>query len=53
MRLVDNEDDDIETALGKVAKTITKEAVQLKRDQSTYETRICLTLLTLLSCQQQ
>ena len=58
MRLVDNEEDDIETALGRVAKTITKEAVHLKRDQSTYETRICLddvladsspTLLSLLS----
>ena len=58
MKLVANDEDDIDTALGRVAKKIYTESVQLKRDQSTYDTRIDLndaltssspTLLRLLS----
>lgn len=58
MRVVENDTDDIESSLDKVAKRITTESLHLKKDQSTFDTRICLddalnscspTLLELLS----
>ena len=58
MKVVESDIDDLETSLEKVAKIITRESLQLKKDQSTFDTRICLgdalgssspTLLNLLS----
>ena len=42
MKLVANDEDDIDTAIGRVTKVIIRESTELKRDQSTYSTRICL-----------
>ena len=58
MKLTANDEDDIDTAVERVARKIFKESQNLKREQSTYNTRICLddvlscsspTLLNLLS----
>ena len=51
MKLVVNNEDDIDTAIGRVAKAIVRESRQLKREQSTYDTRICLDD-ALASCSQ-
>ena len=42
MKLVVNNEDDIDTAIGKVVKVIERESRGLKRDQSSYNTNICL-----------
>ena len=58
MKLVVNNEDDIDTAVERVAKVIGKESRDLKRDESTYDTKLCMddvlacaspTLLRLLS----
>lgn len=58
MKLVANNENDIDTAIGRVTKVIIRESRELKRDQSTYDVRIslddalvssCPTLLNLLS----